>query len=156
MSALLGRIVVMAAGVLAAGLGALIIAGIGLAEWGVAWFGSLDSDTFLLQFGNLIGQDSERLDEGLETLWLIFIVAPLAVTGLAALIAEAFSIRSWLAWGPGLGLLFAAAPFAAAGQETALRSPHGLIGLTACGIVAGSIYWLIAGRTAGRWLSRPI
>ncbi|CCD99530.1 hypothetical protein [Bradyrhizobium sp. STM 3809] len=80
---------------------------------------------------------------------------------LIALLTEAFSIRSVLAYAIGGGLVGAACylgliPF----DPETLRfdgiDRRQLEILTGAGILGGLVYWLIAGRNAGRWREPPL
>jgi hypothetical protein len=73
-----------------------------------------------------------------------------------ALITEAFSIRSILFYGLG-GALFGLAvylvftPFDTNAMTFVGVDRRELEVMTGAGIVAGLVYWAIAGRNAGRW-----
>jgi hypothetical protein len=76
---------------------------------------------------------------------------------IAILIAEMFSLRSVLYYALAGALIGALAYFMTdiaariSGKGTVAPITQELQWLTAAGIVAGSVYWLIAGRNAGRW-----
>ncbi len=76
---------------------------------------------------------------------------------IAILIAEMFSLRSVLYYALAGGLIGALAYFMTdmasrmAGRGTVVPITQELQWLTAAGIVAGFVYWLIAGRSAGKW-----
>jgi hypothetical protein len=80
----------------------------------------------------------------------VVVVLFLPVT-LVAVVAEFFGLRPWLAQALGTGLLTALMPFALMPELTAssafASSATGL--LAATGALAGTIYWMIAGRNAG-------
>jgi len=75
---------------------------------------------------------------------------------LIALITEALSIRSVLAYAIGGGLVGAACYLGLVPFDPETFHFEGIVRrhleiLTGAGIVAGLLYWLIAGRNAGRW-----
>lgn len=84
--------------------------------------------------------------------WLFLILWLAAIPFLIAIIiAEIFNIRSVLAYllfGVALGLL---ATFGDAGYMPWLKLGSGTILNVITGAVAGLVYWLIAGRNAGKW-----
>jgi hypothetical protein len=89
-----------------------------------------------------------RLAKGLSTLTLAVMFLPVA---LVAAVAEVFSLRWWIVQALGAALLTALLPWAMlpnlmAGTPLA-SSLTGV--LAATGALAGSIYWMIAGRSAG-------
>jgi hypothetical protein len=75
----------------------------------------------------------------------------------AILIAEIFSLRSVLYYALAGGLIGALAYFMTdisariSGKGTVVPITQELQWLTAAGIIAGFVYWLIAGRNAGKW-----
>lgn len=69
---------------------------------------------------------------------------------IAVLIAEAFSIRSALIYAVAGG-----AGGALYGYSLLSDIPHGIQSAAAGGIVGGLVYWLFAGRSAGRWRETP-
>jgi hypothetical protein len=77
-----------------------------------------------------------------------------------ALITEAFSIRSVLAYAVGgavvgLGCYLGLVPFDPATLRFEGIVRRHLEIMTGAGIVAGFVYWMIAGRTAGSWREPP-
>ncbi|WP_407167811.1 hypothetical protein [Bradyrhizobium sp. ORS 111] len=76
------------------------------------------------------------------------------------LITEAFSIRSVLAYAVGGALVGAACYLGLVPFDPDTLQFHGIVHrhmeiMTGAGIVAGLVYWLIAGRTAGAWREPP-
>ncbi|MCA6123446.1 hypothetical protein J6500_16310 [Bradyrhizobium sp. WSM 1704] len=72
------------------------------------------------------------------------------------LITEAFSIRSVLAYAVGGALVGAACYLGLVPFDSDMMQFHGIVRrhmeiMTGAGIVAGLVYWLIAGRAAGVW-----
>jgi hypothetical protein len=86
---------------------------------------------------------------------VVMIAAPLAL--IAALIAEWRAIRGWLYFAA-VGLSIAVLGFLAQywselqGQPTIVNT-YAVAAFLCGGVVAGTVYWLVVGRTAGR--SRP-
>ncbi|MGC2779393.1 MAG: hypothetical protein WA418_27530 [Bradyrhizobium sp.] len=79
---------------------------------------------------------------------------------LIALITEAFSIRSVLAYAIGGGVVGAACYLGLVPFDPETFRFEGIVRrhleiLTGAGIVGGLVYWLVAGRNAGRWRSLP-
>lgn len=90
-----------------------------------------------------------RLSKGLTTLTLAVLVLPIAIV---ATVSEVFSLRWWFVQALGAAFLTALLPWALlpnviAGTPLA-STLTGL--LCATGVLSGSIYWIIAGRSAGR------
>ena len=142
--ALIGRIIVITLGLMAA----IMAAGVTLAIGVVApdWAG-VDSDPF------------ERVwFFGFAFLATSFVGAVALLPALLLIvIAEAARIRTFLYYGIG-GALIALAGFFGSDISSRLEnttdiSPvgHGLQLAAAAGIIGGLVYWLIAGRSAGRW-----
>jgi hypothetical protein len=80
---------------------------------------------------------------------------------LIALISEAFSIRSVLAYAIGGGVVGAACYLGLVPFDSETFQFEGIVRrhleiLTGAGIVGGLVYWLIAGRNAGRWREPPM
>jgi hypothetical protein len=79
---------------------------------------------------------------------------------LAVIVAEAFNLRSFLYYGTigaVIGLLgYFGSDISVRLEETTEITPvsHSLELVAAAGIVGGLIYWLLAGRNAGRWRER--
>jgi hypothetical protein len=72
------------------------------------------------------------------------------------LITEAFSVRGALAYAVGGALVGAACYLGLVPFDTDTLQFHGIVRrhleiMTGAGIVAGLVYWLIAGRSAGAW-----
>jgi len=79
---------------------------------------------------------------------------------LVVLITEAFYIRSALAYAAGGGLVGLACYLGLVPFDPATMRFDGIVRrhleiMTGAGIVAGVVYWLIAGRNAGAWRTRP-
>jgi hypothetical protein len=89
-----------------------------------------------------------RLAKGLTTLMLAVVLLPAALVAAAS---EVFGLRWWLLQAGGAALLTALLPWAVLPEMmsgTPLASA--LTGLLAAtGTLAGSVYWMIAGRSAG-------
>ncbi|WP_315740454.1 MULTISPECIES: hypothetical protein [unclassified Bradyrhizobium] len=79
---------------------------------------------------------------------------------LISLITEAFSIRSVVAYAIGGGVVGAACYLGLVPFDPETFRFEGIVRrhleiLTGAGIVGGLVYWLIAGRNAGRWREPP-
>ena len=79
---------------------------------------------------------------------------------IVALITEAFSIRSVLAYAIGGGLVGLACYLGLVPFDTETLRFEGIVRrhleiMTGAGIVAGLVYWMIAGRNAGAWREPP-
>lgn len=86
-----------------------------------------------------------------------FALLPAAII---ALVTEAFSIRSVLAYAIGGALVGAACYLSLVPFDTESWRFDGIVRrhmeiMTGAGIVAGLMYWVIAGRTAGSWREPP-
>jgi hypothetical protein len=84
--------------------------------------------------------------------WISFVVLLPMLAVIA--VAEAFAWRSVLIYaglGLGLGLWVFYSGFVPPEQEVAREREIS----AAAGIVAGFVYWALAGRNAGRWRERP-
>lgn len=73
-----------------------------------------------------------------------------------AVVTEGFSIRSLLFYAlggaaTGLATYLAFTPFDSASMSFAIADRRELEIMTGAGIVAGLVYWAIAGRSAGKW-----
>ena len=78
-----------------------------------------------------------------------------------ALLTEAFAIRSVLAYAFGGAVVGAACYLGLVPFDTATMRFEGLVRqhleiMTGAGILAGLVYWMIAGRSAGAWRARPM
>ncbi|MFM9973313.1 MAG: hypothetical protein ACKVON_01910 [Beijerinckiaceae bacterium] len=101
----------------------------------------------LLQEGEAIDRFG-RLAQGLTTLMLAVVFLPVA---LIAAVSEVFNLRWWLPQAAGAAMLTALLPWAAL-PELMSGTPvaSALTGLLAAtGALSGSIYWMVAGRSAG-------
>ncbi|HVV41253.1 MAG TPA: hypothetical protein VHC94_09340 [Nitrobacter sp.] len=79
---------------------------------------------------------------------------------IVVLITEAFSIRSMLIYAAGGAVVGAACYLGLVPFDTSTMRFEGIVRrhlevMTGAGIVAGFIYWLIAGRNAGLWRGLP-
>jgi hypothetical protein len=77
------------------------------------------------------------------------------------LVTEAFSIRSVLAYAVGGAIVGAACYLGLVPFDPQIMRFDGIVRrhleiMTGAGIVAGLVYWLIAGRTAGAWRAPPL
>jgi hypothetical protein len=68
---------------------------------------------------------------------------------LVALVGEVFGMTSWIAYAFGTGGLFTLVPILFPGDPATHGWPaNALLGFFSTGLVAGSVYWLVAGRGA--------
>ena len=144
--ALIGRLFVIALGFLAACLvaGMIVVGAVLLPE-----FSDLDADP--------IDQSAIDILVGFGFIFVSgFAFLPALII---AAITETFSIRSSLAYAVGGGLVGLACYLGLVPFDPATMRFDGIVRrhleiMTGAGIVAGLIYWMIAGRNAGAWLGR--
>lgn len=148
---LLDRLVVVAFAAALAAVTALVTGVMGLANhdfsqdfagtaelFGLSALGRLLDGVPVDDIGAMIGQVATAA----LTIWLV----PIA---LIAVIGEAMGKASWMFYAVGMALAFAAAPMVASLSFFAVMLLYrALLGLAAMGIVAGTVYWLVAGRKA--------
>src|SRR5215475_6753702 len=141
--ALIGRLFAIAIGFLAACLvaGMIIVIAVLFPEFSDIGTGPIDQGVFeiLVAFGFIFVSG--------------FALLPAAII---ALLTEAFSIRSVLAYAIGGAVVGAACYLSLVPYDTDTWQFHGIVRrhmeiMTGAGIVAGLIYWMIAGRNAGAW-----
>src|SRR5215470_10891038 len=145
--ALIGRLFIILFGFLAACLvaGMIIVIAVLFPEFSDLGAGPVDQGVFeiLVGFG------------------FIFISGfALLPATIIALITEAFSIRSVLAYAIGGAAVGAACYFSLVPFDTDSWQFNGIVRrhleiMTGAGIVAGLVYWMIAGRNAGAWREPP-
>lgn len=144
---LIGRLFAILFGFLAASLvaGAIVVVAVLFPEFSDFASGPIDPDVLniLLGFGFIFVS-------GFALLPALIIVA----------ITEAFSIRSALAYAAGGGAVGLACYLGLIPFDTTTLRFDGIVRrhleiMTGAGIVAGIVYWLIAGRNAGAWRRRP-
>ncbi|NOJ50954.1 hypothetical protein [Bradyrhizobium archetypum] len=108
--------------------------------------------------GAPIDQDALNVVLGFGFIFLSgFALLPALVV---VLITEAFNIRSVLAYAVGGAIVGAACYLGLVPFDTETLRFDGIVRrhleiMTGAGIVAGLVYWLIAGRTAGAWRQPP-
>jgi phosphotransferase system glucose/maltose/N-acetylglucosamine-specific IIC component len=145
--ALIGRLFVILFGFLAACLvaGMIIVIAVLFPEFSDLGAGPVDQGVFqiLVAFGFIFISG--------------FALLPAAII---ALLTEAFSIRSVLAYAIGGAVVGAACYLSLVPFDTDSWQFNGIVRrhmeiMTGAGIVAGLIYWTIAGRTAGAWRDPP-
>jgi len=106
----------------------------------------------------MIDQDAINVVLGFGFIFLSgFALLPALIV---VLITEAFSIRSMLAYAVGGALVGAACYLGLVPFDPQTLQFDGIVRrhleiMTGAGIVAGLIYWMIAGRTAGAWREPP-
>ena len=90
------------------------------------------------------------------SVWKLLALVTCVPVLVVAVFTEIFGSRGWPLQAAGCGVLTAALPFAALPRTLAasgLPAPA-LAGLFVTGALAGSVYWLVGGRSAGR--NRPL
>ncbi|WP_413989845.1 hypothetical protein ACMDCR_28545 [Labrys okinawensis] len=96
--------------------------------------------------GERIGDIGEMIRQGFMAALAIWL-APIA---LVAVIGEAMGRSGWMFYAVGMALAFVLAPMAMSlSILTIALLYHAMLGLLAIGVVAGTVYWLVAGRGAG-------
>jgi len=106
----------------------------------------------------MIDQDAINVVLGFGFIFLSgFALLPALIV---VLITEAFSIRSMLAYAVGGALVGAACYLGLVPFDPQTLQFDGIVRrhleiMTGAGIVAGLVYWMIAGRTAGAWRNPP-
>ena len=145
--ALIVRLFVIAFGFLAACLvaGMIIVTAVLFPDFSDLGAGPVDQGVFqiLIAFGFIFISG--------------FALLPAAII---ALITEAFSIRSVLAYAIGGAVVGAACYLSLVPFDTNTLHFDGIVRrhmeiMTGAGIVAGLVYWMIAGRNAGAWREPP-
>jgi hypothetical protein len=144
--ALIGRIFVILVGFFAASFAAaaVVIAAVLFPQWSQIDLG-LDDSTMSI----------------IATFGFIFISGfALLPAMIVALITEAFGVRSFLIYALGGAAIGAACYLSLVPFDPDTMRFQGIIHrelevMTGAGIVAGFVYWLIAGRNAGAWRHRP-
>ena len=145
--ALIVRLFVIAVGFLAACLvaGMIIVIAVLFPEFSDLGTGPVDQGVFqiMVAFGFIFVSG--------------FALLPAAII---ALLTEAFSIRSVLAYAIGGALVGAACYLSLVPFDTDTWHFNGIVRrhmeiMTGAGIVAGLVYWMIAGRNAGAWRMPP-
>jgi hypothetical protein len=148
----LDRIVLVIFGALLAAIAAMVFAIIGLANHN---FGQ-DLASFAEAMGLrtlsdiLTGERLEDIGVAIRQGFTAALAIWLAPIALVAVIGEAMGRSGWMFYAIGMALAFALAPMAMSlSFLTILVLYHALLGLLAIGVVAGTVYWLVAGRGAG-------
>jgi hypothetical protein len=148
----LDRLVLVAFAIVVAAIAALVVCGAGLAnrDFGDA-FATYAGTLGLAGFAALMhGQPLQDIGALLEQTAVTLLAVWLCPIVLVALIGEVAGNRSWMFYAVGMALAFAVVP-AVTSLDFALVLAlyHILVGLLAMGVVAGTSYWLVAGRGAG-------
>jgi hypothetical protein len=145
--AVIGRLFVILFGFLAACLvaGMIVVTAVLFPEFSDLGAGPVDQGVFqiLVAFGFIFVSG--------------FALLPAAII---ALITEAFSIRGVLAYAIGGALVGVAGYLSLVPFDTDTLRFEGIVRrhmeiMTGAGIVAGLVYWMIAGRNAGAWRDQP-
>jgi len=144
---LIGRLFAIFFGFLAASLvaGAIVVGAVLFPEFSDLAMGPIDPSVLniLLGFGFIFVS-------GFALLPALILVA----------VTEAFNIRSALAYAVGGGVVGLACYLGLIPFDSATLRFDGIVRrhleiMTGAGIVAGLVYWMIAGRNAGAWRTRP-
>jgi hypothetical protein len=99
----------------------------------------------------LLGTPPDDIGAFLTLLWLVALGVLVLPIALVALTGEVFGITSWIVYAFGMAAAFALVPILFPGDPSGRGWPdNALIGFLATGFAAGSVYWLIAGRSAAR------
>lgn len=141
--ALIGRLIIICIAFLAASLAAgfVVVLAVMYPEWSSLDLGPMDRDAFAVVIG----------------FGFIFVSGFAALPALImVLVTEAFSIRSLLFYAVGgalfgLGVYLAFTQFDPASMSFVGVERRELEIMAGAGIVAGLVYWAIAGRRAGAW-----
>jgi hypothetical protein len=151
----IGRLIVIPLGIVLAAFCALLFLGIvGMVQPSVAEAIAMTAFKTMDRAFRTVLEGEEAIKQFGWSLVLfsrfVIVVLLLPVT-LVAVVAEFFALRAWLVHALGVALLTAVVPFAMMpeliGGAAFASSVTGL--LAATGALAGSIYWMIAGRNAG-------
>jgi hypothetical protein len=95
------------------------------------------------------GGDPSEIAIFLAVLWLFLLGLILVPIAIVALAGELFGITSWMAYAFGMGGAFVLVPVLVRGDSAGTAWPaNAMLGFFATGIIAGTVYWLIAGRGA--------
>jgi hypothetical protein len=131
---------------------AAFIAGIaGMLSWGhEAGLAAIAAATGLSVLDSAMqGADPGAIATFLAVLWLFLLGLILVPITMVALAGELFGISSWMAYAFGTGGAFVLVPVLLRGDPASRPWPaDAMLGFFATGIVAGTVYWLIAGRGA--------
>jgi len=135
-----------------AALAALVvgIAGAVSAGWGRGFAEFLAATGLGLVVAGLNGADPSTLGGFVVFLWLFGLALLIVPIALVALALEAFAVSSWIAYAFGMAVTFLLVPLLFPGDPATHGWPEGAkLGFAAAGLTAGSVYWLVAGRSAG-------
>jgi hypothetical protein len=154
----LDRIVLVAFAIVVAAFAALVVGGMGLAsrDFGEA-LATYAATLGLAGLAALMhGQPAEDIGALFEQTAVTLLAIWLCPVVLVALIGEIAGTRSWLFYATGMALAFAILPAATSLNFALLLALYRIVvGLLAMGVVAGTAYWLIAGRKAGHKAAPP-
>ena len=158
MTRLVFRALLIPIGIGLAAIAALITGLAGAIGWGYgASFASLVAATGAsIVMAAAAGADPNDIGAFLHLVWLVAIGILVVPIGLVALVGETFGIAAWMPYAFGAGAAFAAIPVLFPGDPATHGWPaNAALGFFATGIVAGTVYWLIAGRGAARPAASP-
>lgn len=134
----------------------LLIAAVAMPELGRLLTDSVWRATELIINDGLHGNDVERWLPFLLSGWQLLMAVMFAPAILIAIISEAFALRSFVVQCATTVVLSVLIPLALL-PKTASGGipPVVLAALASAGLVAGAVYWLVAGRGAGRGSPTP-
>jgi hypothetical protein len=156
---LVARALLLPTGVGLAAVAALVTGLWGAAEAGyghnLAGFAAATSLSVLA--AAVSGVDPSEISAFLGLIVMVALGVVLVPIALVAVIGEVLGSGSWLVYAFGMAGAFALVPILFPGDPAAHGWPEGApVGFLATGIVAGSVYWAIAGRGAARQPSARI
>lgn len=144
--ALIGRIIMILIGFVGASFAAAVV---------------VISAVLLPQFSSIDIDIDDQTRSIIAAFGFLFVSGFALVPALVmALITEAFAVRSVLFYAVGGALIGAACYLSIIPFDSDTLAFHGIIQrelevMTGAGIVAGFVYWLLAGRNAGAWRHLP-
>jgi hypothetical protein len=150
------RLLIVPIGIGFAGIAALVvgIAGAISSGYGGGLAAVAEATGLSIVMAAMTGADPSDLASFVALLWLFalgILFVPIAIVAIAG---ELFGVGSWLAYAFGCAAAFGLVPVLFPGDPATHGWPErAALGFVAMGLAAGSVYWLIAGRGAGR--SRP-
>jgi hypothetical protein len=156
---LVARALLVPVGIALAALAALVTGLWGAAEAGYGHnLASFAGETGLsVLAAALSGIDPDEIGAFVTLLAMVALGVVLIPIALVAVIGEVLGSASFLLYAFGMGGTFGLVPILFPGDPSTHGWPEGaLIGFLATGLVAGAVYWLVAGRGAARPASARI
>jgi len=147
------RLVMVPIGIGFAGLAAVAVGLVGAVSsgYGASLAGVVEATGLSIAVAALTGVDPSDIASFVALLWLLALGVVFVPVAIVAIAGELFGIASWFTYAFGMAALFALVPVVFPGEP----GPHGwperaLLGFCAMGLAAGTVYWALAGRGAGR------